>query len=116
MIWSNWCAFQAGAFHPFFRAHAHLETKRREPWLFGEQWMGYFRQAIRTRYALLPYWYTLFHEAHTTGVPIMRPLWYEFPKDVETYDVDEEFFIGKSLLVVPVTSEGILFKKISILN
>jgi len=35
---------KAGAFHPFFRAHAHLETKRREPWLFGEQWMDHFRQ------------------------------------------------------------------------
>ena len=28
--------YQAGAFYPFFRGHAHLDTKRREPWLFGE--------------------------------------------------------------------------------
>jgi len=27
--------YQAGSFQPFFRAHAHIETKRREPWVFG---------------------------------------------------------------------------------
>lgn len=28
--------YQAGAFTPFFRGHAHLDTKRREPWVFDE--------------------------------------------------------------------------------
>ena len=28
--------YQASVFHPFMRAHAHIETKRREPWLFSE--------------------------------------------------------------------------------
>ena len=27
--------YQIGAYYPFFRAHAHQDTKRREPWLFG---------------------------------------------------------------------------------
>lgn len=64
--------YQAGAFYPFFRAHAHLDSKRREPWLFGEPYTSQIRAAIRTRYSLLPLWYTLFQEASTEGVPIIR--------------------------------------------
>jgi alpha 1,3-glucosidase len=68
-----------GQYYPFFRGHAHLETARREPWLFGEEATQRVREALRGRYALLPYMYSLFREANTTGAPIMRPLWYEFP-------------------------------------
>ncbi len=48
--------YQAGAFHPFFRGHAHLDTRRREPWLFGEPYTSIIRSAIRQRYTLLNYW------------------------------------------------------------
>lgn len=64
--------FQAAAFLPFFRAHAHLDTKRREPWLYDEQYKNLIRDAIRVRYSLLPYWYTLFYHASETGTPIVR--------------------------------------------
>lgn len=60
---------QLGAWYPFFRGHAHLETARREPWLFGEETTGRIRSAIRSRYALLPYFYTLFRHANLTGLP-----------------------------------------------
>jgi alpha 1,3-glucosidase len=49
-----------GIYYPFFRGHAHLETQRREPWLFGEDTTRRVREAIRGRYMLLPYIYTLF--------------------------------------------------------
>ncbi len=63
---------QAGAFQPFMRAHAHLDTKRREPYLFDKEDMLLIRDAIRTRYTFLPLWYTIFHEAALTGAPVMR--------------------------------------------
>eukprot|EP00983_Pelagomonas_calceolata_P058100 1145356-Pelagomonas_calceolata.AAC.6 len=72
-------ALQLAVFYPFFRGHAHLESPRREPYLFGEPYTTHLRNAIRSRYALLPYMYTLFRHANTTGVPLLRPLWYEFP-------------------------------------
>ena len=59
--------YQLGAFYPFFRGHAHLETARREPWLFGEEATARIRTAIRSRYALLPYLYTLFRHANLDG-------------------------------------------------
>ena len=54
--------YQAAAFQPFFRSHAHIDTKRREPWLYSAGEMRLIREAIRSRYSLLPLWYTLFYE------------------------------------------------------
>jgi alpha-glucosidase (family GH31 glycosyl hydrolase) len=64
--------YQAGAFYPFFRAHAHIDTKRREPWLFGEPYTSHLRDALRLRYQLLPAMYTAFHTSSVNGLPILR--------------------------------------------
>ncbi|XP_056295020.1 neutral alpha-glucosidase AB isoform X1 [Pseudoliparis swirei] len=98
--------YQTGAYQPFFRAHAHLDTPRREPWLFGPENTALIREAVRQRYTLLPYWYQQFYHAHRTGQPIMRPLWVEYPQDPATFALDDEFLIGRDLLVHPVTEEG----------
>uniref|UniRef100_A0A672N8N3 Glucosidase II alpha subunit n=1 Tax=Sinocyclocheilus grahami TaxID=75366 RepID=A0A672N8N3_SINGR len=98
--------YQTGAYQPFFRAHAHLDTTRREPWLFGPENTALIREVIRQRYALLPYWYQLFFQAYRTGMPVMRPLWVDYPKDTATFTIDDEFLIGSDLLVHPVTEEG----------
>uniref|UniRef100_A0A4W4HH72 Neutral alpha-glucosidase AB n=1 Tax=Electrophorus electricus TaxID=8005 RepID=A0A4W4HH72_ELEEL len=98
--------YQTGAYQPFFRAHAHLDTPRREPWLFGPENTALIREAVRQRYALLPYWYQQFYQAHKTGQPVMRPLWVEYPKDTASFAIDDEFLIGRDLLVHPVTEEG----------
>lgn len=98
--------YQVGAFYPFFRGHAHHDTKRREPWLFGERRTALMREAIHMRYSLLPYYYTLFREASVTGVPVMRPLWLEFPDDKETYNNGEAFMVGPSLLAQGIYEEG----------
>ena len=63
---------QAGAYQPFFRGHAHHDAKRREPWMFGDETMARLRRAAMARYALLPYWYTVFWQAGVTGMPVMR--------------------------------------------
>ncbi|XP_068182026.1 neutral alpha-glucosidase AB isoform X3 [Antennarius striatus] len=98
--------YQTGAYQPFFRAHAHLDTPRREPWLFGPENMALIRDAVRQRYTLLPYWYQQFYHAYKTGQPVMRPLWVEYPQDPVTFGLDDEFLIGRDLLVHPVTEEG----------
>jgi len=47
------------------------------------------------RYALLPYWYTLFYENELTGMPPMRPLWVEFPEDQQTFAEEQQFMVGE---------------------
>jgi len=98
--------YQAAAFQPFFRSHAHIDTKRREPWLFSAGEMSLIRTAVRSRYALLPLWYTLFFEQEQDGVPPMRPLWYEFPEDAASHAVEGSHMVGSALLVAPVLHKG----------
>lgn len=97
---------QAAAYQPFFRNHAHHDSKRREPWLFGEEPLQRMRAAALERYALLPYLYTAFAEAWMTGAPVMRPLFVEFPQDESAFAVDDAWMLGGALLVKPVTAAG----------
>ncbi|XP_076949763.1 putative glucan 1,3-alpha-glucosidase [Bidens hawaiensis] len=97
--------YQVAAYLPFFRGHAHHDTKRREPWLFGERNTELMRDAIRVRYTYLPYFYTLFREANVTGIPVARPLWMEFPNDEATLNNDEAFLVGNGLLVQGVYTQ-----------
>eukprot|EP00003_Mantamonas_plastica_P006535 TRINITY_DN1534_c0_g1_i2.p1 TRINITY_DN1534_c0_g1~~TRINITY_DN1534_c0_g1_i2.p1 ORF type:complete len:651 (-),score=209.59 TRINITY_DN1534_c0_g1_i2:130-2082(-) len=99
--------YQAGAFQPFFRAHGHLDTKRREPWLWGDVPMGQIRDAIRMRYSLLPFWYSLFQESSVSGMPVMRPLFFEYPKESMNFQVEDQFILGSDLLVKPITAQGV---------
>lgn len=99
--------YQTGIWYPFFRAHAHIDSRRREPWVPGEPYTGIIRDAVRLRYALLPTLYTCFHELSTNGLPVMKPMFYDAPDNEATYDIDDQFYVGNSgLLVKPVTAEG----------
>lgn len=98
--------YQAAAFQPFFRSHAHIDTKRREPWLYSAGELKLIRTAIRARYSYLPFWYTLFYEQEQDGSPPMRPLWYEFPQDEGTWAKEGSHMVGSSLLVAPVLTKG----------
>ncbi|KAG0198537.1 hypothetical protein BGX28_008026 [Mortierella sp. GBA30] len=99
--------YQAGIYYPFFRAHAHLDSKRREPWLFGEPYTTQIREAVRTRYTFLPFWYTLFQESSVDGMPIIRPMFTEFPQDEAVFGMDDQYMIGNALLVKPVSKPGV---------
>ncbi|KAK2756384.1 hypothetical protein FQN54_005276 [Arachnomyces sp. PD_36] len=99
--------YQTGIFYPFFRAHAHIDTRRREPYLAGEPYMSIITQAIRLRYQLLPTWYTAFHQASVDGTPIVKPQYYVHPSDERGFSLDDQLYIGSSgLLAKPVVTEG----------
>ena len=98
--------YQVGAFAPFFRAHAHIDTKRREPFLLDAPYKGIVKDILRLRYTLLPMWYTAFRETSVTGMPILRPQFVMFPKDKAGFEIDDQYYIGSSgLLVKPVTAK-----------
>ena len=96
--------YQLGAYIPFFRGHAHIETKRREPYLFPEPHFSRIQEALRQRYSLIPYLYTLFYEYSTQGTPVMRPLFLEYPEDNNSPQVDRSFHLGPALLVTGIYS------------
>jgi alpha 1,3-glucosidase len=59
------------------------------------------KRALELRYSLLAYFYSLFHEANRTGVPVTRPMFFDFPADNATWTIDEQFMIGPALLACP---------------
>lgn len=98
---------QAGAYQPFFRGHAHHDSKRREPWMFGDETMHRLRHAAMERYALLPFWYTVFREAEKTGMPVMRMMWMQYPEIEGLFSLEDQYMIGSDLLVKPITASGV---------
>lgn len=64
------------------------------------------KKALGMRYRLLTYLYTSFWIAHNTGVPVMRPLWMNFPADSKTHENVRQFMVGDAVLVTPVLHQG----------
>ncbi|PFH31186.1 glycosyl hydrolase, family 31 protein [Besnoitia besnoiti] len=93
---------QAGIFYPFYRSHAHMDTKRREPWLFSQQAIDIVREAVLVRYKMLPFWYTLFAEYSLYGDPVVRPLWWLDPLSPQMQQEQQSFLVGAELLVHPI--------------
>ena len=71
------------------------------------------RVILGIRYSLLPYYYTLFYKAHrsvdssnTPAATVTRPLFFEFPKDPNTYSIDKQFMVGSGILISPQLNLG----------
>lgn len=124
----RWCAFSC--FSPVMRNHGDRARKQadgstresiqakdgswrlpsgapNEPWTYGEQVEGVFRKYIAVREAMRPYLRQLFQEAHESGDPLVRGLFYEFPQDRDATDISDEYMFGPDLLVAPVTAAGL---------
>jgi alpha-glucosidase len=96
---------QLSAFFPFYRNHNDVASIDQEPYLWPSV-IEASTSAMAIRYTLLPYIYTLFYLAHTTGSTVMRALSWEFPDDPSLVDADRQFFLGPSLMVIPVLVAG----------
>ncbi len=90
-----------GAMLPFARGHTAKGNINKEPWEFGASVESASRTAIMRRYRMLPYFYTLFHQAHTSGVPVCRPAFFADPTDAALRSEDDVFLVGGDVLVVP---------------
>ncbi|XP_043729072.1 maltase-glucoamylase, intestinal isoform X3 [Cervus elaphus] len=93
---------QLGAFYPFSRNHNTIGTRRQDPVSWNSTFVTISKSVLETRYALLPYFYTLMHKASTEGSTVVRPLLHEFVSDRVTWDVDSQFLLGPAFLVSPV--------------
>ena len=98
---------EIAAFQPIDRDHSAKGTRPHEVWVDGTGHEDIRRHFIEERYRLLPYLYTTAEETSRSGVPMMRPLFVEFPhatEDEHPIDLDDngsEFMVGSSLLVAP---------------
>lgn len=104
-LYARW--MQLGALSPFFRVHCQKDGARQEPWAHGAEVEAICREAIRARYALLPYLYSLLAECAATGAPPLRPVVWEFQDDPRTHALDDQVMLGPWLLAAPVLAEGV---------
>ncbi len=109
--------FQYSAFCPLFRLHGYRNPDRNsaamigtgnanEAWSFGEEAYDIIKELLFLRERLRPYINEQMRIAHEKGIPPMRPLFFDFPADEESYAIDDEFLFGPDLLVAPVLHEG----------
>ena len=97
---------QLGAFYPFSRNHNTIGAPAQDPTAFGPATAAIIKDVLMTRYTLLPFLFTLLHDAHTLGTTVARPLFFNFPKDAATLTIDKQFMWGNALLITPVLTQG----------
>ncbi|MFC6633210.1 glycoside hydrolase family 31 protein [Microbulbifer taiwanensis] len=97
---------QYGTFQPVYRPHAQ-EHIASEPVFHDRKTRDITREFIKLRYRLLPYNYTLAFENSRTGMPLMRPLFFENDSDTALIDYKDAYLWGNDFLVAPVTEAGV---------
>jgi alpha-D-xyloside xylohydrolase len=97
--------FQYATFLPMLRVHGYQTDT--EFWRYGEQVETISRQYLELRYRLLPYIYSMAAETTRTGVPLMRPLVFDFAGDRRALDEAHSYMFGRALHVAPVTEPGV---------
>jgi alpha-glucosidase (family GH31 glycosyl hydrolase) len=128
--------FQFGAFCPSFRSHGRT-WKLRLPWGWNTGELGpdevrtygdaanpgpeelhnaevepICRKYLELRYRLMPYLYSVVHEGHQTGLPIMRSLWLHHADDPKAIARGDEYLWGRDILVAPVVEKAATSRKV----
>jgi hypothetical protein len=99
-MYARWV--QLGTFQPIDRLHS--DHGDRLPWSYQAATAASAKRFLRLRESLVPYTYTLAHEAHATGVPIVRPMYLHYPTSEAAYTASNEYLFGDAVLVAPITS------------
>lgn len=92
---------QFGVFTPIFRTHATKDDRiERRIWKFDN--FPSMREAVRLRYSLFPYIYTMARKTYDTGIGLCRPLYYDYPESDAAYAHEDEYMFGDNILVAPI--------------
>lgn len=96
---------EVGAFNPLFRDHYQKDKPAQEVWVHGPAQEAIRRRYIEERYRLMPYLYALADENSRTGLPLMRPVFLDYPAVVGKGDhlggTEQQWLLGDDLLVAP---------------
>ena len=102
-LYARWVQF--GAVSPILRLHA---TKNpfidRVPWAYDAETFQLIRSAMRFRHTLVPYLYTMAQRNEVAGLPLITPLYYEYPADESAYLAENQYLFGDQLMAAPVVT------------
>lgn len=102
-LYVRWMQF--GCFSPITRAHGagpSVGGQDTEPWAFGSAAEQIVRKFLQLRYQLLPYNYSLARQNHERGIPLARPLFFDFPNNGALANSNQSYLWGEAFLVSPV--------------
>jgi len=103
-LYVRWCQF--GMFSPIAHLFGMEHPNYKEPWRYGAEALTIFTQYDQLRYRLIPYLYAAYFESYRTGSPVMQAMVFNYPQDVNTYNIDDQYFFGDQMMVCPVTVKG----------
>ncbi|MDE2450761.1 MAG: DUF5110 domain-containing protein [Gammaproteobacteria bacterium] len=107
-LYARWIEF--GTFSPILRMHAAhenpLEGNTRMPWVYGARGVALMRKYFTLRLQLIPYIYTYSWQAHERSLPLLRPLYLQWPDLDQAYRHFHEYYFGAEMLVAPVLAAG----------
>ena len=120
--------FQFGAFCPVMRLHGNRlprtplykangeETEGtgadNEIWSYGEENYQIMKKFIEIREMMRDYTRSLMAKAHETGAPVMRTMFYEFPEDTRTWELDTQYMYGSDILAAPIVEPHAMSRKV----
>ncbi len=103
-LYLRWVQF--GVFSPILRLHStQNEYLGKEPWKFSRDTERTTKEFLKLRHRLIPYIYTANHLTHTEGIPLMKPMYYDYPHCEGAYAVKNEYKFGSELIVAPITEK-----------
>jgi alpha-glucosidase len=99
--WAEWAALS-----PIFRLHGSGRQGTHTPWSYDRQTVRVYKDLSALHERAAGYIRTLWKQADRTGIPPTRPLWLQFPRDRAAAGVEQEWMLGRDLLVAPVVTQG----------
>ncbi|RKD32875.1 alpha-xylosidase [Lacrimispora algidixylanolytica] len=101
-VYKRWCQFGLMSSH----SRLHGSSSYRVPWLFDDEACEVLRKFVKLKCRLMPYLYRQAVLSHEEGIPMMRPMFVEFPEDRGCDALDKQYMMGDSLLIAPVFKES----------
>ena len=100
-IFKRWTQFGLLSSHSRY----HGSNAYKVPWMYGDEAVAVTKAFTEPKMRLMPYLYRKAVEAHETGIPMMRPMFLEFPDDRTAPFVDTQYMLGDALLVAPIMND-----------
>lgn len=101
-VYKRWCQFGMMCSH----SRLHGSTSYRVPWAFDDEACDVLRKFTKLKCSLMPYIYRQAVRAHEEGIPMLRPMFVEFPKDRACEPLDKQYMLGDSLMAAPIFKES----------
>lgn len=120
--------FEFGTYCPVMRLHGFREPFQEaigtsgggkvpsgavnEVWSYGEKVYKVCKKYLNIRERMKPYIKKTMQQAHEKGTPVMRPLFYDFPKEAEAWKIEDQYMFGSDVMVAPILYEDMTKREV----